>query len=306
MPFSIFSGARDWTMIHPLLFWPGVIVISAGNIIYITFLYLMPNGRFSPRWAYIPMACGLLLIFIMTLDNNGAITVPTDWRSPLIVSVVILVLLSIVFQIYRYIWDTNPVERQQTKWIILGVGAYFSSVIVWIIVYGRGVPIPNGEARLLANLAGTLFIEFVAVPLLPIAITIAILRYNLWGIDVIIRKTLLYLFLSGTLALVYFGMVILLQSVFNTVSEQQSPIVIVIVTLVIAALFNPLRTRLQTFIDRRFYRQKYDAQQILAQFAQTARDEVAIDALQAELVRVVQETMQPDQINVWLRDSLNR
>ena len=117
----------------------------------------------------------------------------------------------------------------------------------------------------------------------------------------IIRRTLQYTLLSGLLALVYFGSVVLLQTIFDSVAEDRSPFIIVLSTLLIATLFNPLRTRLQAFIDRRFYRQKYDAQQILAQFAQTARDEVEMDVLQAELLRVVQETLQPEGMSLWLK-----
>ena len=141
----------------------------------------------------------------------------------------------------------------------------------------------------------------VTMLLIPASIGIAILRYRLFDIDLIIRKTLQYAALSALLALVYFGSVVLLQTVVGQATDAQSPLVIVVSTLLIAALFAPLRKRVQTAVDRRFYRQKYDAQQVLAQFAITARDETDMDKLTAELVRVVQETMQPEQVSVWLK-----
>ncbi len=140
--------------------------------------------------------------------------------------------------------------------------------------------------------------------ILPVTIGVAILRYRLWDIDVVIRKTLVYAVLTALLALVYLGGVILLQRLFGSVTGvEQSPLAVVVSTLVIAALFVPLRRRIQNGIDRRFYREKHNAQQALAQFSQTARNETNVDALNGELVRIVQETMQPERVSIWMRET---
>jgi hypothetical protein len=141
------------------------------------------------------------------------------------------------------------------------------------------------------------------IPAIPISMGIAILRYRLYDIDIIINRTLVYGTLTATLALVYFGVVTATQALFRTLSgEEQLPqLVVVASTLAIAALFNPLRRRIQVFIDRRFYRRKYDARKTLEAFSAKLRDETDLDLLSEDLEGVVQETMQPAHVSLWLR-----
>jgi hypothetical protein len=182
-------------------------------------------------------------------------------------------------------------ERQQIKWFVSAAAL----TLVWIIVFGqsslRGVP---GAIVALSSL--------LVIPSIPIATGIAILRYRLYDIDRIINRTLVYGSLTLMLALVYFGGVTATQAVFQALTGQQKlpQLVVVASTLVIAALFNPLRRRIQSFIDRRFYRSKYDARKTLEAFSAKLRDETDLDALSEDLVGVVRETMQPEHVSLWL------
>jgi divalent metal cation (Fe/Co/Zn/Cd) transporter len=186
-------------------------------------------------------------------------------------------------------------ERQQMKMF-----AYVIVVFIGGSVLAGGI----SDLRGVGWLEGSSFVlSMVGLMCLPIAVGIAILRYRLYEIDLIINRTLVYGTLTATLALVYFGGVATTQLVFRALTgqQQQPQLAIVVSTLVIAALFSPLRRRIQSFIDRRFYRTKYDARKTLEAFSASLRDETNLDALNDELVSVVRETIQPSHVSLWLR-----
>jgi len=302
---------------HPsILFW---LAAYLSNMTWLLAIYpvffialLFPTGRpLSPRWRWvIAYAIGVFVFFfsIAVFDktlapDSSLYGVSWSISNPLgifdtstndtifsvwLAGTVILALLCVMSIILRY-RRAAGMERKQIKWLLYAIGLFGTFYIPYTLFQGWG------------QFLG-LFVDLFLVAI-PLAIGVAILRYRLYDIDLIIRRTVQYAILTGLLALVYFGSVVLLQNLFDTVSREQSPLVIVLSTLIIAALFAPLRQRVQAVIDRRFYRKKYDAQQILAQFAQTARDEVEMDVLQAELLRVVQETIQPESIALWLKST---
>ena len=136
----------------------------------------------------------------------------------------------------------------------------------------------------------------------PISLVIAIMRHRLFDIDVLIRRTLIYGLLSATLLAIYLTSVISIQTAFRSLTGQDSTLVVVLSTLAIAALFTPLRRGIQNLIDRRFYRRKYNAEKVLAEFAEKARDEIELEALTRELTEVVKETMQPSHISLWIKN----
>jgi hypothetical protein len=220
------------------------------------------------------------------------------------ITVIIFALLSLASVIHSAVTTKDAVGRAQIRWAVTGVaiGAVAFIINNLLALSYAANPVQVDVPRFLIDLPFTIGI---LAPALGFAI--AILRYRLFDIDLIIRKTLVYTALTITLALVFFGGVTLLQQVVGRITgTEDSPIIIVISTLLIAALFSPLRRRIQDFIDRRFYRQKYNAEQALADFAASARSETDLEALTSKLVEVVSQTMQPEQVSLWVKPTSER
>ncbi|HEY6041483.1 MAG TPA: hypothetical protein VIX58_05075, partial [Anaerolineae bacterium] len=190
---------------------------------------------------------------------------------------------------YRAVRD--PSARRKIRWLMLG--ALISLIVGIVFWFAPGVIL--GHPLIDASTLGLSLLPF------PIVIAIAILRDRLFDIDVIIRRTFVYSLVTASLAFIYFSGVIILQRLFRSLTGAGDDLAIIISTLAIAGLFNPLRHRIQDAIDRRFYRRKYDAQKVLAQFATTARDETDLGRLVQGLVNVVQDTMEPENVSVWLK-----
>ena len=290
--------------------WFGTWARGIGWFLIVMFLLLLfPTGRLpSPRWRLVLWAAvGYVAFFTLVIWLSP---VSQDFRlssvrnplgfdleimdllgGVLYLTLPLLLLASGAAVIVRFRRSRGE-ERQQIKWF-----AY--AVAVMVILFTIGHSLGLTQVVLVAPLV-------FAVPLtgLPIAAGIAILKYRLYEIDLIINRTLVYGTLTAILAALYFGAVVLLQRLFVALTGEESTLAVVASTLVIAALFNPLRRRIQGFIDRRFYRKKYDAARTLQAFSVKLRDETDLDALSDDLVGVVRETMQPAHVSLWLRPDL--
>ena len=204
-------------------------------------------------------------------------------------------------QVYRYRRVSTSRERQQTRWVVFGFSiGIVGFVLSIVLVNAFHSSAPQQSSVLKTLVGGTIIYGFLL--LIPISIAIAILRSRLYDIDVVINRTLVYGTLTLSLAAVYAGLIIGLESLVGFFTRQGAqPLVIVVSTLAIAALFQPLRGRIQQVIDRRFYRSRYDATRTLAAFSATLRNEVDLNQLREQLLAVVQETMQPAHVSLWLR-----
>ena len=283
--------------------------IFGGSLVLFVFLFF-PDGKLpSPRWrpvAWLVLANTALAVAPFALDPGPLSEfservhvvnpVGIAGSAGLLdlfsrVSFVLLIPISsaLILAFFVRFRRAQGEERQQIKWVAYGVAVFALAVIV-----ASAWPSLDGSL-----VGGALFlVGFLAI---PSAMALAILKYRLYDIDVVINRTLVYTVLTTVLALLYFGSIALLQTVLIVITGQGSQLAVVASTLLIAALFNPVRHRIQGFIDRSFYRSKYDAAKTLEAFSASLREETDLTELNDHLLAVVRETMQPEHVSLWLR-----
>jgi hypothetical protein len=290
-------------------------VPSVGLLATYVFL-LFPNGRLpSRRWRPLAWLSGVVIASVSVgvalspgpLQGLGGVQNPfgllKPWMMPAFLAILLLlplcILASAASLVFRYRRSRGE-QRQQLKWIVFAaafVGLSYMIAMVLSFVFPSESWFAPGSPLWLDLVAYEAVLSFVAI---PIAVGFAILKYRLYNIDLLINRTLVYGSLTATLALIYFGGVVGLQYAFRALTAQGSTLAVVASTLAIAALFNPLRRRVQSFVDRRFYRRKYDAAKTLAAFSTRLREETDLDALRDDVVEVVRDTMQPEHVSLWL------
>ena len=287
------------TWLLPLWIWGALVlyVIFAGGAIHFALHFPIRRAALNRR-RYLPVIgyLGFLLLYLAVVAAQWNQATTTSARLYLGVNAsyvlsVTAIPLSMLIILHGYRKEFDPVARRQVRWFLW---ASLVAIVPWQAL--SVVPELLGYRALIAqSLTGLLWLA------IPTAMAIAILREGLFDIDLIINRTLVYGGLTGTLAILYFASVALFQGAFRAAAAQESQLAIVLSTLGVAALFNPLRRRIQGFIDRRFYRRRFDAALLLAEFGRTVRDEVDLGKMQETLLGTVQDTLQPAHLSLWLR-----
>jgi hypothetical protein len=294
---------NSWMLANPQVEWLGIVMKGIGLGLAFLFLYIFPGGYYAPSWMRLFLWAWVVWV-VLWLANPASVF---SFRDPYTISVagfgllMLWWLVGVLSQIYRYGFVSSPLERQQSKYIFFGATIVFMGYVAYVPLRELMAYLAQPElAQTLFQLIGP-YVFVLMVAAIPVTIAFSILRYRLFDIDIIIRRTLVYAALTALLAILYFSSVVLLQTLFSTLGGGRSRTAIVLSTLGIAALFTPLRQWLQHGIDRRFYRSRYDSEKALLHFGERIRNEVNLDRLCAHLAASVDETMQPTSLSLWIK-----
>ncbi len=280
----IASGVPIWLeLVTRTLQWLG----GAGLLLV---LWMFPTGRFVPRWTVWLAPIWVLYQFDESLLPEVNI-LPTVINDNLFI---LLVVTGIVAQVYRYRSTSDRVQRQQTKWVVLSVTTGLALFILLILAVELTPVIEAGS--IFATIVGETLIAG-SLAIIPLSMGLAILRYRLWDIDVIVRRTVTYAVVTALLAMVYLTGVLGLPALIGSESE----LVVAGSTLAVAALFNPVRRWVQGFVDRRFNRSRYDAARVVEAFSTRLRHQVDLAGLTSDLTGVVSSTLHPATLSIWVR-----
>lgn len=291
--------------LSPWWYWPVQALTFAGLMSLLTFFLIFPRGSFTPRWTRL-----WLIPFVLAEGHYVFFTDPlkVSQSGPFdLMSLAAIIVGLVVLQVYRYRYVLTYREREQTKWVIFGFAFALGGFVVATIAVHFVLPEAIAQSTVVnVLLTGTLSYAFFL--LIPISIAIAVLRTRLYDIDIIINRALVYGALTGSLGALYAGMILAMASLATAVTGRATsqPLALVISTLVIVALVRPWRRRIQSVIDRRFYRRKYDAEKTLVRFTATLRSEVDLEQIREQLVTIVEETMQPAHASLWLNRAKRR
>jgi hypothetical protein len=292
IPAALASAYPAWQV-------PVGLVGSVALIAIFAFFSLFPSGQFVPRHMKLLLVAWIAYSLVLQFSDNQPVTDNIFLLFAIVVSFLGFMASMVLAQWYRYLRASSTAQRQQTKWVVYGAAVGIVSLIalMWIGATVSPLPEPRALTSLLHHAA--LHVSTLAIPL---SIMMAILSSRLWSIDIIIRRTLIYTALTGALAGFYLVSIFVLQLVFQTLTGQaRSELVTVVSTLAIAAVFFPLRAGVQAWIDRRFYRRKYDAALTVAALGVTLRDEVDLETLVCHLVQAADDTLQPAHAALWLK-----
>lgn len=278
---------------------------AAGLLMAIHFFLLFPDGCFVPGWTRLNSLGWAAYCLAWGLFPGMPLSLIDPFEASLGAFLILMLLgwtVGLVAQAVRY-RRAEPRQRVQTKWVLIVIAGACAG---YASVYLPGVFLPaSGRARFLYELFNVPVFWLLALPI-PFALAYAMQRYHLFDVRFIIQRTLVYAVLTGSLALVYVGSVVSLQALLRALTGQGSTVAVVASTLAIAALFRPLRRRIQDTIDRGFHRKKYDARETLDSFGEKLRNQTDLDALSEELLKVAQETMQPEHASLWLKPPEDR